>query len=130
MLFYLHPVCFTKINSSNGFTLLSQFEKARNTNFYRTGATLTNTVGISGGSDRGTYRLSVSDMRNRGIVPNASFNRQTVNLLVNFKVTSKLTVETKINYIRQDESNPPETGGLSTSPAAAINRLPLFLILD
>ncbi|MBL7698189.1 MAG: SusC/RagA family TonB-linked outer membrane protein [Chitinophagaceae bacterium] len=99
-------------------------------NFYRTGATLTNTVGISGGSDRGTYRLSLSDLRNRGIVPNNSFNRQTINLLVNFKVTPKLTVETKINYIRQDESNPPETGGLSTSPAAAINRLPLFLDLE
>lgn len=99
-------------------------------NFYRNGSTFTNTIGISGGNDRGTYRLSISDMRNKGILPNNTFQRQTVNLLVNFKVTPKLTVETKVNYVRQNENNPPESGGRFTSPSAAINRMPLFLELD
>lgn len=99
-------------------------------NFYRTGTTLTNTVGVSGGTDKAAFRLSVSDMRNKGIVPNNKFDRQTVNMLVNFKVSDRLTVESKINYIRQHSVNPPETGGAGRSATVATNRIPLFINLD
>lgn len=99
-------------------------------NFYRTGSTLTNTVGVSGGSENATYRLSLSDLHNKGIVPNNKFNRQTINLLTNFKVTPRLTVEAKVNYVRQHQDNPPETGGGGTSATVALNRMPLFLDLN
>lgn len=99
-------------------------------NFYRTGTTLTNTVGVSGGTDKATFRLSVSDMRNKGVVPNNQFDRQTVNMLVSFRVSERLTVESKINYIRQHSTNPPETGGAGRSATVAMNRMPLFLNLD
>lgn len=98
--------------------------------FYRTGVTLTNTIGASGGNDRATYRLSVSDVSNNGIVPNNSLNRQSISLLVNAKVTDQLTVEAKANYIRQHEKNPPEAGGRSTSATVAMTRLPPFLDID
>ncbi|MFT3702123.1 MAG: SusC/RagA family TonB-linked outer membrane protein [Agriterribacter sp.] len=98
--------------------------------FYRTGSTFTNTVGVSGGSERATFRLSLSDMRNQGIVPNNQFNRQTINLLTNFKISSKLTVEAKVNYVRQHQTNPPETGGSGTSATVALNRMPLFLDMN
>lgn len=98
--------------------------------FYRTGITETNTIGVSGGNDKATYRLAVTDLRNQGIVPNNSMDRQSVNLLVNARVTDRLTVEAKANYVRQYLSNPPETGGLSTSPTVALTRLPPFLDLN
>mgnify|MGYP001604708618 CR=1 FL=1 len=98
--------------------------------FYRTGITETNTLGVSGGNDRATYRLSVTDLRNQGIVPNNSLNRQSVSLLINAKVTDRLTVEAKANYLRQNLSNPPETGGSGTSATVALTRLPPFLDLD
>ncbi len=99
-------------------------------NFYRTGSTFTNTVGVSGGTDKATFRLSVSDMRNKGIVPNNRLDRQTVNMLVSFKVSDRLTVENKINYIKQRSVNPPETGGAGRSATVALTRLPTFLNLD
>lgn len=98
--------------------------------FYRTGSTVTNTAGVSGGNENATFRLSLSDMRNTGIVPNNSMNRQTVNLLASFKVSPKLSVEAKVNYVRQHTVNPPETGGSGTSATVALNRMPLFLDLD
>lgn len=98
--------------------------------FYRTGSTVTNTAGVSGGSENATFRLSLSDMRNNGIVPNNSMNRQTVNLLGSFRVSPKLSVEAKVNYVRQHLVNPPETGGSGTSPIVALNRMPAFLDLD
>ncbi len=98
--------------------------------FYRTGSTITNTAGVSGGSENATFRLSLSDMRNTGIVPNNSMNRQTVNMLASFRVSPKLSVEAKVNYVRQHTINPPETGGGGTSATVALNRMPLFLDLD
>ncbi|MBW7892107.1 MAG: SusC/RagA family TonB-linked outer membrane protein, partial [Chitinophagaceae bacterium] len=99
-------------------------------NFFRTGSTVTNTAGVSGGSENATFRLSLSDMRNTGIIPNNSMNRQTVNLLGSFNVSPRLSAEAKVNYVRQHTVNPPETGGLSTSPVVALSRMPLFLDLD
>ena len=98
--------------------------------FYRTGVTLTNTIGVSGGSDKTTYRLSVTDLNNNGIVPANTLNRQSIDLLISSKVTDRLTVEGKANYIRQHEVNPPQTGGGSTSPTVALTRMPPFLDIN
>ncbi|KYP14068.1 MAG: hypothetical protein A1D16_11975 [Flavihumibacter sp. CACIAM 22H1] len=98
--------------------------------FFRTGKTFTNTVAVSGGSEKGTYRLSASDMRNEGIIPNNSLKRQSINLLASLNVTKKLTVETKVNYIRQSGNNRPEVGGLLTSPIASLMATPRFIDLD
>ncbi|HEY4154678.1 MAG TPA: TonB-dependent receptor plug domain-containing protein, partial [Puia sp.] len=69
--------------------------------FYRTGSTFTNTIGVSGGNEKGNYRLSISDLHNQGIYPTSQLDRQTVNLRVGFNATPKLYIEGKINYIRQ-----------------------------
>ena len=114
----LGPVSYTAKNGDN-------FR-----NFYRTGSTLTNTIGVSGGTDKGSYRLSVSDLHNKGIVPNNKFDRQTVNLVVSMKPTSNLTVEAKANYVRQHQDNPPETGGSNSAAHSGITRMPLFLDMD
>jgi TonB-linked SusC/RagA family outer membrane protein len=98
--------------------------------FFRTGKTFTNTIAVSGGNDKGTYRLSVSDMRNEGIIPNNTLKRQNINLLASLNVTKKLMVETKVNYIRQSGYNRPEVGGLLTSPIASLMATPRFIDLD
>ncbi len=83
--------------------------------FYRTASTLNNSLAFSGGNETGTYRLAVSDLRNQDIMPNASFNRQTVALNVNSKL-KKLTVNVSANYAYQDAKNRPR---LSDSPGNA-----------
>lgn len=98
--------------------------------FFRTGTTVTNTAGVSGGTENANFRLSLSDMRNTGIIPNNRMDRQTVNLLAGFQVSPKLSVEAKVNYVRQHLVNPTEAGGGSTSPVVALNRMPAFLDLD
>lgn len=98
--------------------------------FFRTGKTFTNTIAVSGGNEKGTYRLSVADTRNEGIMRNNSLNRQSINLLASLNVTQKLTVETKVNYIKQAGNNRPEVGGLLTSPIASLMATPRFIDLD
>jgi TonB-linked SusC/RagA family outer membrane protein len=113
-----------------GILKFSPANEDRILKFYNTGATFTNTVGVSGGSEKGNYRISVSDMRNTGIYPTSKLNRQTVNLRAGLNVTSKLYVEGKINYIRQIGKNRPGNGLDINTVQVALTRAPAFLPMD
>ncbi|MEO6327563.1 MAG: SusC/RagA family TonB-linked outer membrane protein [Ginsengibacter sp.] len=98
--------------------------------FYRTGSTLTNTLSLTSGGENANMRLSVSNLSNKGIVPNNSFNRQTVNLIVGAKVTERLKFEAKANYIRETTKNRPEIGGSLQSIPRSLNRLARHIDLN
>ncbi|WP_164914158.1 SusC/RagA family TonB-linked outer membrane protein [Aquimarina sediminis] len=73
--------------------------------FYRTGATVINSVGLSGGSDIINYRLSYSNLFNQPILPGSDFKRQSLSLNTNTNVTDKLKVQAKISYIKNTAVN-------------------------
>ena len=98
--------------------------------FFQTGITATNTVGVSGGNESATYRLSVSDMRNKGIVPTTKLERQTVNLRITANVSSRLSVDAKFNYVNQKGTNRPQNNSYSQNPLTALNLMPRFASLD
>ncbi|WP_460538403.1 SusC/RagA family TonB-linked outer membrane protein [Echinicola sediminis] len=76
--------------------------------FYRTGTNFTNTVSVSKGlGDEGSFRLSLSNLDARSIVPNSEVERLTINLNVDQNITDKLNVTAMINYIDQDSKNIP-----------------------
>ncbi len=69
-------------------------------NFFRTGVTSRNNVSISGGNDMATFRFSVSDTRETGIVPNNTFGKTNVSLVSGIKLMdNKLNITTSANYI-------------------------------
>jgi TonB-linked SusC/RagA family outer membrane protein len=79
-------------------------------NFYRTGSTFTNTVAVSGGNENSAFRLSVSDMRNKSIVPNSSLERQSISLKASSQISEKLFAEGKIDYTKQTGNNRVQNG--------------------
>ena len=83
--------------------------------FYDTGVQYSNTVTASAGSDKLTGRLSFTDSRNNGIVPNHSINRQYFDLNTEFK-NDFLTIGAKANYMIEKTKNAPAQGsyGLKT----------------
>lgn len=87
-------------------------------NFYQTGPTFTNTVSVSGGTDRGTFRLSASTMNSDAIIKNSGLKRKTLDLNVEQKVTDKLKVSAMVNYIDDRSQNRPQ---LSDGPMNANN---------
>lgn len=98
--------------------------------FYQTGSTYTNSLGVTGGSDKVNYRVSISDLRNASIFPTSRLNRQTMNARVGFNATEKLFIETRINYIRQAGKNRPGYGTDINTVAMSLNRFPAFLTMD
>ncbi|MDE3250014.1 MAG: TonB-dependent receptor plug domain-containing protein, partial [Bacteroidota bacterium] len=77
------------------------------TDFYRAGPSFTNTISVNGGTDKTTYRVSLSNLANDAIVRNSGLARKTVNFNLDQKVTDKLSFNVLANYIVQNAQNPP-----------------------
>jgi TonB-linked SusC/RagA family outer membrane protein len=84
--------------------------------FYETGTTFTNTLAFSGGNESITYRLSLSDLDSKSILPNTKYNRKTANLNINGKLSDRLRVETMIMYSLEKGNNRPIAGDALGNP--------------
>lgn len=85
-------------------------------NFYRTGPTFTNTVAVSGGGEKGTFRLSMSNLDNKSIVRNSGLDRKTISLNMDQKVGDRLTVRVLANYIDEQQKNKPQISDGPSNP--------------
>ncbi len=84
--------------------------------FYNTGTTFTNTFAISGGSDKIQYRFSMSDLNNKGIIPNNTLVRDNIAMNINANLSKRFTVLVNAKYIREKNNNRPR---VSDSPGSA-----------
>ncbi|SEG04006.1 SusC/RagA family TonB-linked outer membrane protein [Algoriphagus boritolerans] len=76
--------------------------------FYRTGSNITNTVAVSKGLGKdGAFRMSISNLNSKSIVPNSGVDRLNINLNVDQNITDKLSVTAMINYVDQQSTNIP-----------------------
>ncbi|MGX5857730.1 SusC/RagA family TonB-linked outer membrane protein [Dyadobacter jiangsuensis] len=78
-------------------------------NFVRTGITTTNGVAISNSNDLVSYRLSYSNMTNRGIIPNSDLFRNSLNINSSVKLAKRLTLSTNVDISRNNSNNRPAT---------------------
>ncbi len=78
--------------------------------FFETGVSNSNNIALTGGYDKGSFRLSLGNSNQTGIVPNTEFKRTTINIGANLDLTDKLTASFSANYINSGSDNLP-TGG-------------------
>lgn len=78
--------------------------------FWRKGYTLTNSIAIDGGNDKGSMRLSLTHTKNEWIMPNTGFERLTVSGSAQQQLTDKLRANMKVSYTRRTSDNLPATG--------------------
>ncbi len=76
-------------------------------NFFRTGSTVTNTLSFTNANDRGSFRFSVSDMRNNDIVPKSSLRRTSFTLNGNSKFGERITIDARAFYLNEEVDNRP-----------------------
>ncbi|MBT33152.1 MAG: SusC/RagA family TonB-linked outer membrane protein [Thalassobius sp.] len=79
--------------------------------FYQTGRTLKNSVAISGGNDKGTFRVSFTNMDQKGTFPNSELQRNTFSVNTSYNVTDKLTAKVVANFVNTKALGRPATGG-------------------
>lgn len=76
--------------------------------FFRTGFSNTNTVNLSGGDEKSTFRLGISNLRSNDIVPETSLNRTTLTFRGSTQLSEKLAVDAKVSYITDKIDNRPQ----------------------
>ncbi len=67
--------------------------------FFKTGFTLNNNIALSGGSDNTSFRISLGNTRQNGIIPKTRYNKTSAGISGQAKLNSKLTVVGSLNYI-------------------------------
>lgn len=100
--------------------------------FYRHGQNVANTVAFETSNDKGGLRLSLNNTDNRGIMPNNTFNRKSMNLGFSYNLVDQLVLSGNINYSREVNKNPPnianQDNSIPTSLMAMSTSMPLSVL--
>ena len=67
-------------------------------NFFQTGRDFTNSLSMAGGTEYGSFFLSVSNSSINGIVPRSTFDRSTVRFNGEARISSRVRASGSINY--------------------------------
>lgn len=70
--------------------------------FFQTGMTFTNAISIAGGGETATFRLSASDLKATGVIPNEEYERKTVKLASSLSPIEGLTLSGSVNFTKSD----------------------------
>ncbi len=81
--------------------------------FFQTGVTVNNNLSITGGNQKSGFYLSLSDLRQSGVIPTSSFNRSSIRLTGNTELRHNLTVKASANYVRSNADRPQRGSNLS-----------------
>jgi TonB-linked SusC/RagA family outer membrane protein len=79
-------------------------------NFFTNGKKYYNNIAFAGGNEHGDYRLSLTSLNEKGVIPNNNLDRYQVNLNSSYKLSKKLTSSININYVKQTSDNRPDNG--------------------
>lgn len=74
--------------------------------FYDTGSLSTNNVSISGNNETGMFRLSFTDVRQKGIIPNTKFNENKLDFLSGWTfMDGKVDIKSNVHYVGRNSLN-------------------------
>ncbi|MEP7377270.1 MAG: SusC/RagA family TonB-linked outer membrane protein [Chitinophagaceae bacterium] len=102
--------------AADGLTHPYSAQKDNLKHFYETGTTFTNTVALSGGNEAILYRLSLSDLNAKSILPSNKYNRKTANLNISAKLSNRLRIESVVQYNLETGQNRPIAGDALGNP--------------
>jgi TonB-linked SusC/RagA family outer membrane protein len=78
--------------------------------FFRRGTSLTNSIGVTGGTERVQTYLSYTNNLIQGVIPTNDLTRHTINLRITNQIGERFSTDAKISYINQEIENKPRTG--------------------
>ncbi|TCN66697.1 SusC/RagA family TonB-linked outer membrane protein [Acetobacteroides hydrogenigenes] len=78
--------------------------------FFRTGVTYTNNVQLTGATDKGSTRISYTNMNVAGIYPNSELKRNTINFNGSYNFSKYLEGWATATYVVNTATGRPETG--------------------
>jgi len=98
-------------------------------NFFQNGITSTNDVSVATSTDQATYRISYSNMTNKGIIPGSDLRRNVLNLNSSFKISSKVKLSSMVDISESGSNNRPASNR-GTNPLQALSYFPSNLDIN
>jgi TonB-linked SusC/RagA family outer membrane protein len=92
--------------------------------FYQTGTNVATNLAVSGGTEKSQTYFSYTFTDAEGVVPGNALKRHNVHLRVTNKLMDRLTLDAKLNYIREDINNSLSQGESFSNPNRHILRMP------
>jgi TonB-linked SusC/RagA family outer membrane protein len=83
--------------------------------FFRTGVTTNNSIAISGGTNNGRFRISLSNLYQEGVIPLSGLNKTTVSLSGEHKLGKMAVISGSASYV-----NSATNGNLSGNNTSAV----------
>lgn len=84
--------------------------------FYQTALSTNNNIVLTGGSDRGTFKLGYTRDDEKGILPNSSVKKNIVNFGATYNITPALVASASANYSKVDGRGRYGTGYSGKNP--------------
>ncbi len=101
----------TSLYSGNTITpTLFQSNPDNLKDFYQIGVTTINNIAINDSFERGSYRLSITDLDSESIIPGVNLERKTAALKLNFNPSEKTRITNSVNYVNSSSDNRPANG--------------------
>ncbi len=88
--------------------------------YYLTGHSWTNSIALTGGSEKQTFRFSFSDLNNTTIIPNEKFKRRNLSLSTSGKFGERVTFNAKVMYSNEKMNNRQYTADSPANIAQAV----------
>ena len=87
--------------------------------FFKDGTVVENSLSLSGGNEKSSISVIISDMRQNGFIPNTKFDRTNVSVGGNAQLDNGLIIGSSIQYTKSAQ-NGPLVGNNGTSPFARL----------
>src|SRR5258706_2253274 len=73
--------------------------------YLETGRTMTNNISVQGNYDKGSFRLSLANMSNKGVMPNTKVDQKSISFNSEYRLTNKVKVGVSSSYIHTYSPN-------------------------
>ena len=95
--------------------------------YLQTGNTISNDISVYGNYDKGSFRLSMSNMDNKGVMPNTKTNQKTISLNTEYKLTKNIRITATASYLRTYSPNKANSVGSNSVLNELLFDLPINL---
>jgi TonB-linked SusC/RagA family outer membrane protein len=93
--------------------------------FFQDASAITHSLSVSGGNAQSQVYFSATNLNNNGLVPNNNLNRTSMTLRLTHKMSEKLSMDAKVNYIYQNIVNRPAGGEDAGNVFSNVLRMPI-----
>ncbi|MDI3319735.1 SusC/RagA family TonB-linked outer membrane protein [Pinibacter soli] len=98
--------------------------------FYQTGVTTSNSISLSGGTERAQTYFSYGNTYSKGVVPTSTFNRNNINVRETMKfLDDRLSLDANFTFLNQKATNRP-VSGIYANPLTGLYLFPRGLNFD